>query len=570
MSGQVHFEVFVRKTAVASWALELATEDRKVAMQLAEDVLADKRAVSVRVTKETLDPDTMEYASVTLLTRGAPEPPRPKIVRDDKSFSACTAPQDLYAPHARELVGRCLEDWLARSRVTCFELMHRPDLVEKLEASGVEYQHALQKIAVPESQATGQAVHDLMRHYQRLADQAMERVVRAGRRGLFPDLSREPVAEVARRLADEPDRAFLMGGAVCGFIAETRGWRAKLDRLMDLADAAPAEPQPRALVQVTIEQLVCEMMNLREGVAEILGPSLDLGGGLAAMVRMAAPGEVEALIRMNPRLDAAMPRLEGPAERLNARMSAGEYRLLAASFARRVVRELMGPRRLRPADAVGEIEILRALATALTASAGRLLTLEEVQLAFVERSKAIVTADFVEAYLGKNAPALAEAEALVRLCENVTGGTSKRAAARWLAASVTALRFEKEVRAAPEPAGQRLAALAALQRGARGCGLPEKETTEICAAIGVVAGAIEADGRLLAQLLRSPAPLPHKLGLLLRMAAGEAAPLGPCADRAKLEAMRLLRAPETRAAAQQAPEAFGALRGLMQAAGLAA
>src|SRR5690606_22493453 len=143
------------------------------------------------------------------------EPPRPKVVREDRSFAACSTPQDLYAPHARELIGRCLEDWLARNRVTCFELIHRPDLVEKLEASGVECQHALQKVAVPESQATGQPVHDLMRHYQRLTEQAMERVVAAGRRGLFPDLSREPVADVARRLAGDPDRAFLMGGAVC-------------------------------------------------------------------------------------------------------------------------------------------------------------------------------------------------------------------------------------------------------------------------------------------------------------------------------------------------------------------
>lgn len=570
MSGLVHYEVFVRRTALDSWSLEVATEDRQAALQLAEDLLADKRAVAVRVNKETLDPDTLRYATVTVFTRGAPEPPKPKLRRGDGYVALCNTPQDLYAPHARELVGRCLETWLARNRVTCFELMHRPDLVEKLEASGVEYQHALQKMAVPESQATGRPVHELMRHYQRLTEQAMERVIRAGRRKLFPDLAREPVAKVAERLAMDPERSFLMGGAVCAYLAAARGWRAKLDRLMDLTDAAPEEPRPRALLLVTIEQLVMEIMNLREGVAEVLGPSLDLGGSLAALIRMAAPGEVEIMIRSNPRLEAAVPRLEGPAARLNARMGAGDYPLLAASFARRVVRELRGPRRLRPSDAAGEIEILRALALVLTASAGRLLTLEEVQQAFIERSRAIVAADFVDAYLGKGGSALSEAEALVRLCENVTGGTSRRAAARWLAASVTALRFEKEIRAAPEPAGQRLAALAALQRGVRNCGLPEKETTEICAAIGAVGGAIEADGRLVAQLGRAPAPLTHRLGLLLRMAAGEAAPLGPCADRARAEALRLLRAPETRLVVQETPEALAALRGLMQAAGLAA
>ena len=51
-----------------------------------------------------------------------------------------------------------------RAQVTPFELMHRPDLAEVLEASGVELQHAVQKVAVPQSQATGQGVHELIRH----------------------------------------------------------------------------------------------------------------------------------------------------------------------------------------------------------------------------------------------------------------------------------------------------------------------------------------------------------------------------------------------------------------------
>ena len=36
----------------------------------------------------------------------------------------------------------------------------------------------------------------------------------------------------------------------------------------------------------------------------------------------------------------------------------------------------------------------------------------------------------------------AGAEHLTRLCENVTGGANKRAAARWLSACIGSLRFE--------------------------------------------------------------------------------------------------------------------------------
>jgi hypothetical protein len=58
--------------------------------------------------------------------------------------------------------------------------------------------------------------------------------------------------------------------------------------------------------------------------------------------------------------------------------------------------------------------------------------------------------------------------------------------------------------------------------------------------------------------------------VLLRYAAGEAAPHGPVADRAKAEAIRLMRSPETRMELAKAPEALDRVRGLMQTAGLAA
>ena len=572
MAGPVHYEVYIRKTAPAPWSLQLATEDRAHAIETAEDLLRDDRAAAVRVTKETLDPDTMEFNSVTVLTRGAPEVQRKRIVPEDQAGPRCGAPGDLYAPLARELIGRVLEDWLQRQGVTAFELLHRPDLAEKLDASGVELQHAVQKVAVPESQAVGQPVHDLVRHYQKLSDGAIERLVAAGRKNRFPNLENHSLADVAHRLAGQPDRAFIMGGVVAGALKDVRGGRARLDRLMDLAERAPMDGPPRAMVMVPIEQILCEMLGARSNLADVLGPSLDQGASLAAVVRMVAPREVGFLVDSNPRMALQVPAVDGPAARLGARMEAGEFPLLAAALARMVLRELMSPRRLRPSDAAGEIDILRTLATALTATAGRLLTLEEVQSAFNERSKAIVTADFVAAYVKPCSTVLCEAEALTRLCENVTGAANKRSAARWLSACVASLRFETEMRnlVAGQTAAQKLGVLAGLQRAIRACDLVERDEAEITTAIGNVGGAVEAEAKIVAMLARSPAPIPQKLSVLLRLAAGETAPLGPAADRAKMEAVRLFRAPEARAALAAAPEALAPLKGLMKAAGLAA
>lgn len=572
MAGPVHYEVFARKTPQGGWSLQLAVESREQAVQIAEDMLADKRAVSVRVTKETLDVESMEFQSLTLMTKGAPEPPKPKAVRDDRSMMVCTAPPDLYTPHARELIGRVLEDWLGRQRVTPFELLHRPDLIEALDASGLELQHAVQKVAVPESQATGQPVHEIIRHYQRLIEKGVDRVIRAGRGGLFPNLELEPVADVARRLLNHPDRAFILGGAIAQALSSARGWRGKFDVLMDLADTAPEETDAAALVHVAVEQAAGEILALREGRSDVLGPSLDLGGQLSALVRLAVPKEAEMLARADARVAAVLPALEGPAVRLGRHMASGQYRLLAAALSRRVLRELMGPRRLRPADPSGEIDVLRAMAMVLTASAGKFLTLEEAQLAFAERSKALVGADFVEAYVGRAETPLKEADLLVRLCENVTGGAAKRSATRWLAACVGALRFERSLRdvAAGAGAGQKLHALADIQSRVRACDLSEKDEADICAGLGRIGDLIEADGKVAAHIARAGVPVTQKLSLLLKMASGQSCPVGPGADRAKAEALRLLKNPDTRQALATDAAALPALKPLMQAAGLAA
>ncbi|SPU45460.1 Uncharacterised protein [Brevundimonas diminuta] len=575
MAGPVHYEIYIRRTPPDDWSLSQAMEDRRRAMETAEDLMRDRQAVAVRVTKETMDPETMEFASVVVLTRGAPELKRKRPAPVEPRGPACRGVQDLYAPHARETIGRILEDWLGRQGATAFELLHRPDLAERLEASGVELQHAIQKVAVPEAQAVpGQSVHELMRHYQRLAEQAIERLLKAGRSRTFVDLETRSVADLAHSLTGAADRAFLMGGAVAGSLRGLTGARARLERLMDICDRAPIEGPPRALVFVAVEQILCELLGSRAGLAQILGPGLDQGSSLAAAVRMVAPREVGAILAHDPRLTLLVPPVEGPPARLGERLAAGEFPLLAAALARMVLRELMSQRRLRPGDAVGEIDILRALATALTATAGRLLTLEEVQTAFIERSRSLVAADFVAAYVADCTSVLAEAERLTRLCENVTGSANKRAAARWLDACVASLRFETELRGRltteAAPPGQRLLSLVILQRSVRNAGLPERETQAVVDALGLVGGAVEADARLTMQIARAPAPIPQKLAALLRLAAAETGPTGPVAERARAEALRLLRAPDTRAALGAEPQAVLTLRPLMQAVGLAA
>jgi hypothetical protein len=70
-----------------------------------------------------------------------------------------------------------------------------------------------------------------------------------------------------------------------------------------------------------------------------------------------------------------------------------------------------------------------------------------------------------------------------------------------------------------------------------------------------------------ASIVRSQAGAGQKLNILMRMAAGEAAPLGPAAARARVEAMKLIRSPELRNEISGSPETLAKVRDLIQSAG---
>jgi hypothetical protein len=564
MSDQVHYELFVRRKPGAQWTLDMATEIRTHALQTAEEALEQGRAIAVRVSKETLDPETREYKSISIFTKGQVDGGKPKKVQEDLE-PLCVSPQDLYTAHARDRIARLLDGWLTRQRVTPFELLHRADLLELLDASGTDLQHAVQKMAVPEAQARGTSTHEMLRAFQGLADRTVANLMKAFKKGDLPDLDKEGFARAAERLAIDPDRAFLLGAGVAASIAPGKNWSEKLARLLDLADAAPTDPKARAAALAAIETPLAEIIGSKAGMADLLGANdADLGTTLAAMTRLAGGAQVEALIRVEAGVRNCMPELNGTAKRLCEWLSGEEFPAVRMSIAQRVLKELNGVRRLKPADAEAEIEFLRALAMSLTAAAGRILPPEDITSAFTTRSKTLLNGEFIEALLGRDRSSREEVQMLIRLAENVMGAVNKRTAARWLSANVLALRFERELRQGPDSAAAKLSALAALQRALVRSGLVVEDYEPLCARLGEVGGMIEVDARLVTMLVRAPAPLAQKISVLIKLAMGEAGPTGPVAEKAKAEVMKLARAPEAREELAASPETMDLLKGMVQ------
>ena len=566
-AGDVHFEVFVRRYPDSAWALKMATDVRLTALDSAKEMLARGEVAAVRVMRETLDPATGEFHSLTILTQGVPERPR-KVKVPEATEPLCVSPQDLYTCHARERIGRLFETWLERQEATPFELLHRPDLVERLEASGVEIAHAIQKIAVPEAHARGVSLGEMTKSFKSLGERAVERLMRDARKGL-PHVSPDTFAKTATQLAKDPEGAYRLGCAVAASLAPAQSWSEKVGLLLDLADNAPEKGAARTLALSVIAEPLEEIVGCQKGLDNVVGGGLDLGARLAAMSRLAAADVVDQLVKAEPSVAKVMPELSARAQRLAHWLLCEDFTGVRAAIGQRILRDLSGQRRLRPSDPVSEIDVIRGLAMALTAASGKLLPLDQVQAAFSMRSKMLVTRDFVETYLGEDATVQEEAEALIWLTENIIGGGNKREAGRWLTSLVFSLRFEKESRETHHPA-TRLAELAKLQRAVARCGLIEEAYKPLQEKLGELGGLIEADAKLISMTLRATVPALSRLTALLKLACGEAGPLGPVADKARAEALKLARADDTRAELSGAPERVDAIRDLLKHASLAA
>jgi hypothetical protein len=566
VKAQVHFEVFARRAGGRSFNLELATENRDVALDAAEQMFTEGGFNAVKVTKETLDPDSGEFNSVAIFSKGDMARPRAKIDDEDRA-PPCVSPADLYNVHSRDRIARLLEGWLNRNRATPFELLHRPDLIEKLEASGNELQHAVQKIAVPESQASGASVHEVIRKLQQLIGRAIERVMADHRKGALPRVDADGFAALCVRLVGDPERHYQLGAAIAGHISPAMSWSEKVNLLLDLADKAPPSGPGRGLAFHVLEQPLGEILRSRVGLADLLQADIDLGGHLAALARLAAADAVEALATADPWIGEYIPELSGTAQRLAAWLDGGpHFEGVQVAISKRILAELTSLRRLRPTDAHGEIDIMRALAMALTAASGRLLPLDEVREAFIERSKMLVTGDFVSVYLKDQPSAAKEAQDLVWLLENVTGGTNKRQAMRWLLTTIASLRFESEMSSPAEPAPARLTRLAELHRQVARSGAGAAGLEAALEKIGEMGGRIEDQAKLTSLIVRASAPMPQRVAALVKMACGETAPPGPAADRARIAALRMAKDPAARADLASAPEVLSQLKSLMHMA----
>src|ERR1700760_4518118 len=176
MGRQVHYEIFRRVGAKGVWTLHEVKSGREDAIAIAQELMAEEKATGVKVVKETYNDDTGDFLSLKIFEDGHNQMKVDPKAEDAPHALPCFKPDDLYSYHARTTIARLLSDFLARNRITVTELLHRADMLEKLEATGTLYQHAIQKVAVAQAANTSVSVQSIVKSLNELATQAIQKV----------------------------------------------------------------------------------------------------------------------------------------------------------------------------------------------------------------------------------------------------------------------------------------------------------------------------------------------------------------------------------------------------------
>ncbi|MHA6287734.1 hypothetical protein [Maricaulis sp. CAU 1757] len=531
MSNDVHYEIFFKKNSKASWGLCEALADRDAAIRVASNLVAKNKGGSVRVTKERFNDGERAFRSVTVFEKGAEKFGEVKE-QNAAATLPCLTPDDLSKPHARDTIRRVLTSWFERVQALPMELLHRDDLVENLEGSGTELQHAVQKVAVASAKDSDASVQNYMKLLNELVQKSLARIYQDARAERLPTYPKKATfSDVAQSIHDKDKRAYFLRAAIADRLRHERRFSDKLDALMEMADTLPEDKDARAFAVSEVDAYIAEVISFDAGFDALLGKCKDLGETLERLACLFDGDHSADALKMAP----------GVARRLARKIGSKEFDACRSVIANALLKRLELPRRLRPSSVRQEVRLARDLAAKLVMCADNLLPADALSKAFTARSARLLQPETIDELLKHARDTSDQLERLLSLEENLVGASNKQKLGGFIRSILSGAGAESFFVRGKEPALTRLSSLAALQKRVLKGAYPREEKLELAASFDRLGMKIVDETKILNMVEGGDRPALDKATALLKLATGGALPLGQCSADAQARAMRQLK-----------------------------
>ncbi|MDG5494220.1 hypothetical protein [Niveispirillum sp. BGYR6] len=335
-----------------------------------------------------------------------------------RDASWCDQPDDVLGDVQRQVMRVFFAKYLDEKRLTPLEVLTYEVHAKALDGAGTVVQGALQRLASIQVRGTKQTAVSRMKELMALADNGLARLLRNAKTG--PALAIGPgglaaLFDAYKGPADQLVPALYR--ALAAYLADTKNWVEKLDRLFQLANPALSSREMRLLDSLAAEILASpfalkELAGQETTRLDLVLKAIDLYvGNLAREGGVQLPG-VRALSTLLA--DGALPRTL-------AELRLGLLRHLHARL------PLRSDRGIRD-EMQATVEVL----THLRRKAPALARDEEVLEALSQRADRLIQPEAMSELIGPIRSTLTRAETVLSLAESAPGDAPKAKIATYL------------------------------------------------------------------------------------------------------------------------------------------
>jgi hypothetical protein len=400
-------------------------------------------------------------------------------------------------------------------------------MLERFENTGKQLQFLVQQIAVARAAETNQPVHEVIKDLHRLFDDLVRRVHHDKRKNLFPALKPDTAASVAAALADTPNAAYLLDGALSQYLRDGRSWNEKAVRLLDLLPV-PAD----RLLAPAIDSMLAEMIATPAAIDDFMAPTEFFGDTLAVLLSLfqGVPqtgqyGEDQALSKLATAFAArVLP---------NAR----------AALAAHIVSQIRSEEPLRGDSVDGELKMLRRIIDHAAVSADDVLCEHGLASALERRAARTISHDSISGVLSHKDWPDDKLDWLFFANDCIVGADNKRELARTAKRICATGAFKHHFLMPNVPLSQRLQRLAYLNARALETDFADDDRRELSEALNATALEIASRAKLFEVIETRHSNPVGKATALLKLFAAGAFTEGSFARKARQVILRYVAAP---------------------------
>ncbi|MGA7710759.1 MAG: hypothetical protein WCA81_02580 [Rhizomicrobium sp.] len=397
----------------------------------------------------------------------------------------CTKAEDIYSRQAKRTIGRLLSDFLTQNKLTPTELLHRSDMLKKLEATGTLLQYAVQQTAIARAAAEKIPVQEIIKVLNDVVSDVYDRAFQDKRDNVFPEVKAEKFAALASKLAARDNGLYVLNGAIAKHLRDARSWDEKVVRLIRLMDTTQPESPGGELLAGAGDTIIAEILHTGAAVQDIIGPRENFGEAVIALINLFLGAE-----------QAGQYGKEQGLALLARYFFAGKLPLSRHSVGERIIAEILSLKRLRTDSYDNELKMLRRIVALATPGIGDMLPGEDLTAALELRSKRFVAPECLNECLSNTVLPDEKLDWLFFADECIVGEQNKQVLADAAIRIVTSTEFKEPFRSPRIAMSKRLQRLAFLNARARHCGFHESPKREIADILDAIAWVVALHANL--------------------------------------------------------------------------